>query len=343
MNPPYDESPELATLTAAGFGPETTLMTEPKLFVDATLLAALIVELEDELGSDAAARTLFQIGLIHGFRDADEALSRGFHTETSAPTSQSSLSPPIVIDMAAPRGTTQDGWCVPGRWPEQHEATAWLSKLGPSDRPGCWLSCGYTSGWLSGTLDADVLVLEDSCAGCGDAACTFTAREPAAWNEFPPKSAHETLGTIDFGLYRALALRSPAGPPPAMVETQGDFDPDAALVHIWGPVMVLPYTNADESLRTSEALSHDSSIQDIRCVVIDLRNRIIDDSFDAVAIERVLETVEAWGAEPILTGIHPMAADIVEGLESEHLLVRKDLSEAIAAAFLIAQAQRYTV
>ena len=71
MNPPYDESPELATLAAVGFGPETTLMTEPKLLVDARLLAALIVELEDELGSDAAARTLFQIGLIHGLRDAD--------------------------------------------------------------------------------------------------------------------------------------------------------------------------------------------------------------------------------------------------------------------------------
>ncbi|MEE3332171.1 MAG: V4R domain-containing protein [Myxococcota bacterium] len=342
MNPPYDESPELATLAAVGFGPETTLMTEPKLFVDARLLAALIVELEDELGSDAAARTLFQIGLIHGLRDADEAISRGFLTETNAPISQSSLSPPIVIDIDAPRGTTRDGWCVPGRWPEQYEANAWLSKLGPSDRPSCWLSSGYTSGWLSGTLDADVLVLEDSCAGCGDAGCAFTAREPAAWDELPRNNARETLGTIDFGLYRALALRCPTGPPQAMVETQGDFDADAALVHIWGPVMVLPFTSADETLRTTEALSRDSSIGEIRCVVIDLRNRVIDDSFDSAAIERVLETVEAWGAEPILTGINPMAADIVEGLESRHLLVRKDLSEAIAAAFLIAQAQRYT-
>ena len=38
-----------------------------------------------------------------------------------------------------------------------------------------------------------------------------------------------------------------------MVESQGDFDPDAPLVHIWGPVMVLPYTGADEILRTAEA------------------------------------------------------------------------------------------
>lgn len=341
MNSYPDDAPELATLDALGFGPEASLMAEPKLFVDSRLLAALIVELEDELGSDAAARTLFQIGLIHGLRDADKAIARGFLTKTPTPLADSTLWTPLVVDMNTPKNHATDGLCVSGSWPEQHEANAWLSKFGPGDAPNCWLSCGYTSGWLSGTLDADLIALEDNCASCDSDSCTYTAREPAAWEARAPNSALGILGTIDFGLYRALALRSPNGPPPAMVETQGDFQADARLVHIWGPVMVLPFTTADETLRTTEALSRDASTSDIRAVVIDLRDEMIDEAFDAAAIERVLETVKSWGAEPILTGINPMAVDIVANLESQHLVIRKDLPEAIAAAFLIAEAQRY--
>ena len=253
-----------------------------------------------------------------------------------------------MMNLLAPTGTSGSGWDVAGSWPEHHEASAWLSKFGPGERPGCWLSSGYTSGWLSGTLDADVLALELECAGCGDTTCRFVAREPAAWDELREgqgssrlRAPLDLLGPIDFDLYRAIALRSPAGPPPEMVESVGDFDADAPLVHIWGPVMVLPFTNADELLRTAEALSRDASIGDIGAVVIDLRNQIVDEAFDAAAIERVLETVEAWGAEPIFTGISPQSTRAVDGLESQHLLVRKDLSEAIAAAFLIAEAQRY--
>ena len=341
MTAPSDEPSELMALAALGFGPEASLMTEPKLFVDARLLAALIVELEDELGSHSAARTLFQIGLIHGLRDAGEAVARGFLTDRPTPLCEGVLWTPLVMDLGSPTSKVIDGWCVVGSWPELHEASSWLAKLGPSEAPSCWLSCGYTSGWLSGTLDADLIALEDSCASSGSTACRFTAREPAAWQERGHNEALAILGSIEFDIYRALALRNPTGPPPEMVESQGDFDAEAPLVHIWGPVMVMPFTTADETLRTSEALSRDSSISDIRAVVIDLRNEMIDESFDAAAIERVLETVEAWGAEPILTGINPLAADIVDGLESQHLLIRKDLPDAIAAAFLIAEAQRH--
>jgi hypothetical protein len=55
----------------------------------------------------------------------------------------------------------------------------------------------------------------------------------------------------------------------------------------------------------------------------------------------VLDAVEGWGAEPLLTGISPLSERAVADLEKTHLVIRKDLPEAIAAAFQIAEAQRH--
>jgi hypothetical protein len=339
---PHDASSDLATMAALGFGPEASLMTEPKLFVDGRLLSALIVELEDELGYPAAARTLFLVGLTHGLRDADRAVSHGFLSldeRRSGPDGDLSVRTAIPMDLEAP-AARPTGLEVHGCWPAHHEADAWLAKLGPAEEASCWLSAGYTSGWLSGTLDADVLVLEDQCVGCGDGRCRFVAREIAGWDAAGPCPARELLGPIDFELFRAVALRTPSAAP-ELIETEGEFDPDAPLVHIWGPVMILPYTGPDDILRTCDALSRDPATREIAVVVLDLRGELLDEGFGAAAIERVLATIEAWAAEPILTGVAPLSLPVVESLESGHLVVRKDLEEAIAAAFLISHAQRY--
>lgn len=342
MTPPHDESSDVTTLASLGFGPEASLMTEPKLFVDGTLLSALVVELEDELGYPGAARTLFLIGLVHGLRDADRAIGHGFLASASdspAALHELTVRPALPMDLAR-RAGDDTGHCVEGHWPAGFEAEAWRAKFGPGDDPTCWLSCGYTSGWLSGTLEADVLVLEHECASCGDETCRFVARETAGWDAEGANAQRERLGPIDFELFRALALRSPSEAP-ELIESEGEFDPEAPLVHIWGPVMILPYTGADEILRTCEALSRDPSTRDIAAVVVDLRGEILDEAFDAAAIERVLATIEAWTAEPILTGVAPLSEAVVDTLEAGHLLVRKSLDEAIAAAFLIAEAQRH--
>ena len=46
--------------------------------------------------------------------------------------------------------------------------------------------------------------------------------------------------------------------------------------------------------------------------------------------------------EPLLTGISPLSERAVGDLERTHLVIRKDLPEAIASAFQIAEAQRRT-
>ena len=73
---------QLQLLTALGFGPDSVLMSEPKLFVDLPFLAALQRELMNELGGEDTERTLFHIGAIHGLRDAARISSVAPHTVT---------------------------------------------------------------------------------------------------------------------------------------------------------------------------------------------------------------------------------------------------------------------
>ena len=122
-----------------------------------------------------------------------------------------------------------------------------------------------------------------------------------------------------------------------------EFDPDEEAVHVWGPVMVLPVTTVDDALRTVEMLGTDPSVAAVRVVVLDLRGRVLDDDFGAAGLESVLSVVESWGAESILTGVAPLSEHIVAELECARLLTRKELPEAIAAAFQIAEAQRHVL
>jgi anti-anti-sigma regulatory factor len=107
--------------------------------------------------------------------------------------------------------------------------------------------------------------------------------------------------------------------------------------------MVIPYSGANETISGLDLIRRDAGAKEVRVVVVDLASAIIDESFGALELERVLESIERLGAEPILTGISPLSERAVAGLEVSHLVVRKDLPSAIAAAFQIADAMRRTV
>ena len=56
---------------------------------------------------------------------------------------------------------------------------------------------------------------------------------------------------------------------------------------------------------------------------------------------QILETIESWDAQSLVTGVSPSSEAAISSLESSHLILRKDLSEAIATAFQIADAQKH--
>jgi hypothetical protein len=329
-------------LTALGFGPDTALMNDPKLFVDPRFLASLISELDDELGEERASLTLFQIGLLHGLRDAARLCRVHEHDplESARPIVPETTS--LVMDWVsgAARDET-DSLSIMGCWPERHEAMSRCSRLGPSVDPGCWMSAGYTTGWLSGTLNRALVVREVECAATGAAVCRFEVREVDDWRRRGNETVEWILAEVPFEAFRKVAIATPIdrGPTPSLAA--GQFDRSQSVVHIWGPVMVLPFTTLDEALGTVDMLGRDPGIGEIRAVVVDLREQPVDEGFGAAALEQILETIESWNAQSLITGVSSAADAAVASIEASHLILRKDLSEAIATAFQIADAQRH--
>jgi len=323
-------------LAALGLDLESTLNEEPRFLLDARFLGALHSELAEQLGEDDARAALLQMGFLHGLRDAALLLASGF-----GPSLETTPHGPTAARLAIrmePAGR-QASLSFSGSWPERHEAEAVLECLGRRSGPICHVSSGYTAGWLSGILDADMLVVEESCGAHGASGCRFNAREAAGWIGEGDPAALRQLEGLPFGPLRETVARH-LETRPAPEPDQESFEAGAPVVHVWGPVMVLPFSGPDESLRALELIGRDPGARQVRVVVVDLSGTLVDEGFGASALEQVLDGIESWGAEPLLTGVSPLSERVVAGLEHSHLVVHKDLPEAIAAAFQIADAQR---
>jgi anti-anti-sigma regulatory factor len=321
------------------FDPEALLVREPRVLLDPRFLGALHAELEDELGSEPANTTLLQIGFLHGLRDARHALGQLAQTEDGG--ALAALPSPLPTRLRAAAAARPAGAIeLHGSWPERGEASARLASLGRSHNCACAVSAGYTSGWLSGLFDADIAVLETSCAATGAAECRFVAREAAVWRTTPDSGAEPLLAALPFAALRE-AIRSepetePAPPAPGI-------GAEAAVIHIWGPVMVIPFCGPDEALQALDLIGSDPSARQVSVVVLDLTGAIVDEAFGAVALEQLIEGVERIGAEIIFAGVGELTAAVVAELPTPPLLVVKDLHSAIATAFQVASAQRKLV
>jgi len=320
-------------LAALGLDLGALLAREPRLLLEAEFLGSLHGELAERLGAEGSAATLLQLGFLHGLCDALAVLRTGF-APLEPPSQGQVTATHLAIRLAPPRGRPE--WC--GIWPEALELRA-IERGGTA--PGtraCHASAGYTSGWLSGILDADIVALEETCRGAGHAECGFVAREAQAWRASGDARARAALDALAFPVLRELAA---AHLPEAEEPPGGErYEPGSPVIHVWGPVMVLPFAGSDECLRSLELLGRDPGARAVRVVIVDLSGTVIDEGFGAASLEQVLDAVEGWGAEPLLTGISPLSERAVSDLEKSHLVIRKDLPEAIASAFQIADAQR---
>lgn len=334
-------------LTALGFGPDTVLMNDPKLFVDGRFLASLLVELDAELGPHSAGVALFQIGMLHGLREAARCCRRYGQDEPTPGVLTADTTALVMRWETGVRRARDGSLALAGHWPECHEAAARISRQGPAHAPACRLSAGYTTGWLSGTLDRSLVAREIECAAAGGHHCRFEVIETASPAAREDVDLAWLLSQIPFDAFRRLAIQPPVERADAAVGAllggDGRFDRSQPVVHLWGPVMVLPFTTLEEALGTVDMLSRDPGIGEIRSVVVDLREQPLDEGFGAAALEQVLETIESWNAQSLITGISPGSEAAIASLESSHLILRKDLTEAIATAFQIADAQRYAL
>jgi anti-anti-sigma regulatory factor len=312
-------------LAALGLDLDGLLRAEPRMLLDRELLGSLHLELPQRLAPAEARAALLQLGFLHGLRDALRLLRAGF-----APLEPVALGPAATrLAIRLDPGPARE-WR--GSWPEAIEGRA-VADLGAARAdPCCHVSAGYTSGWLSGLLEAELIACEHECRAAGGAACRFVARDADACDE-------GVRAALPFAALRALAERELAVEPDPPPDPER-FEPGAPVIHVWGPVMILPFAGTDECLRSLELIGREPAARSVRVVVVDLGGAVIDEGFGAASLEQVLDAVAGWGAEAILTGISPLSEPVVADLEKTHLVMRKDLTAAIAAAFQIAEAQR---
>src|SRR5262245_46803646 len=331
-----------SALEALGFDPDALWVRDAGLLFDPHFLGALHGELIEELGREEAQATLLQIGFLQGLRESQRVLDDPPASRGGGETG-SARSAPLAIQLRVqPAEAAPGGVAFEGSWPERGEASARLASIGVAGGNACAVSAGFTSGWLSGMLDTDVLAVETSCAATGAPACRFVVRDVETWRAAGDASVRAALDALPYAALRELVLErtQPPAPAPAPAAERPGLDGEHAVVHIWGPVMVVPWSGPDEAQAAVELLGRDPGTREVSVIVLDLTGAALDEGFDAAGLERIVETTEARGAELLVAGASPLAEEVLAGLERRPIGVHKDLDHAVAAAFQIAEAQR---
>ncbi len=179
------------------------------LLLDAVAMGLLRKYLVENFGLTAARTVLTQFGFAHGWRMA-EALQAEFSWETDeewqrAGTRIYALEGLFRVEPGGAGPLSRQGVMVVA----SYEAEQHLLHFGRSDEPICWTICGLTSGYLSRSCGHEIYVLEDRCAGKGDAACHLLGRTREQWGDeraeelrfFAPQRLAECL---DVSLQRVI-------------------------------------------------------------------------------------------------------------------------------------------
>ncbi len=206
--------------------------------------------------------------------------------------------------------------------------------------PVCFVSQGYAAGWYSSILGETILVREISCTACGQASCRFEARPAEDWLAEDNSWARELLPFLDLESIRERAEQRSQELDEETKEGDmlGNFDPMSPAVHVWGPVMILPYSGPEDGVLALDSIREDVGQNQIQVVVVDATGAVID-RVEALGLTRLLDALEAKGVETVMVGIGDRASRYFQARGEGHSapLVARDLSEAIALGFQIAQ------
>lgn len=211
----------------------------------------------------------------------------------------------------------------------------------PAD-PVCFITSGYAAGWYSAVLGRTLLVREVACAAMGNSACRFEARTPEEWVEADPQWTDSLLPYLDFPtlLQRAREQASCLEEDLDDVSMMGSFDPMSPAVHVWGPVMVLPYSGFQDSDAAIEAIRADIGRKHIKVVVVDVTGALID-AVEASGLVQLVNQLESERIDTILVGLSGAARSYIPDHASPSVpLQTLDIREGIALAFQVCGAAR---
>jgi two-component system response regulator HydG len=162
---------------------------ERALLLDAVALGLLRRELIETLGTAGARGILTRFGYAHGWRTA-ETLRDAFPWDDENQwrwaggrlhTLQGLVDVRAVDEASRRPHGDADAPLVESIWLDSYEAEQHLLHFGRADEAVCWTLTGFASGYLSCAYGREILGLEASCRGKGDAVCRLVAKPRAAW------------------------------------------------------------------------------------------------------------------------------------------------------------------
>jgi hypothetical protein len=311
---------------------EGTLGRAP--FEDPRALAELRRQVLDQVGEDYGEGILYALGFREGMLDGLEVMRRFDGGEPPAPCPVGASIPMVFVPRDGRLGHRFTGELEPCI-----EAVAALGEEAPV--PRCYLTPGYAAGWYSAILDELLLVRELECAAAGASACRFEARRAEDWLERDPEWARALLACLEVERYRDASAHE--GPEPLDGRQEGGmlgcFDPMSPAVHVWGPVVVLPYAGLDDGLIAIETLREDLGAESLRVAVIDVTGARID-GVEAVGLGQLQVELVSMGLEVLIAGADRARLEQAGLADADGSLplLAQDVCEAIALGFQICQA-----
>ena len=247
------------------------------------------------LDRSEAASTLFSLGYVEGRADALQVLA-GFLGERPPEARFSGpglglLMEPEEMALKPPfRGTLNSSV----------EAELHVEALNADDAAVCFASAGYASGWYGGLFSQSILIRERHCSAHGAAACTFDGRLAAPDKLISVGTGLEALVCLAELNDRAESLLTDADCEGPML---GRFDPLSPAAHIWGPVMILPYSGQEDSIDALISAESDLGAERVRVVVLDLTGVQLE-ALEADGLSRLLDLATGMGIEPVIVGLN---------------------------------------
>jgi hypothetical protein len=273
---------------------------------------------------------LYGIGMAQGLTDGLR-VARRFLEALGAPAQLAGGSLPLLFSPE--RGL------LPGRFAGtlagSIEARLHCARRAESPAPVCMVSAGYAAGWYSALLSDFYLIKETACVACGAPVCQFEARRAQRWIDSGDRWAAELLPYLDYAQLRATAQERVDRCAEATEDTLlGQFDAMSPAVHVWGPVMVLPYSGADDSAAAIDTIRSDVGQEQLQVVVIDTTGVRLD-PVEQAGLLRLIDVLEARDLEAVVTGLRePDASAWLRSSGALSLpLTAPSLTAAIALAF----------
>ncbi len=230
-----DELDHKGLLELDPLGGEIRFAGQRAVLLDAVAMGVLRKYMVDHLGLPAARSLLTQFGFSHGWRMA-EAIEKDFRWETPLEWQQAGLRVAALqglfeLDVGDP--LSRSGAMLRG----SYEAEQHLLHFGPGETPACWSIAGLISGYLSRTLGADILVLEDRCVAMGHGSCHLVGRSREEWgadraDELQYFSAEHLVSSLDVTLGRAVTTLKTAEPK-LKLRRRGVAEPDTVVAPLY--------------------------------------------------------------------------------------------------------------